>query len=491
MCNKFSFKDILIRCGKTILFIVLLFAAVGGVSYVLNDRNCEYKYKDFFDEPNNFDVLFFGSSHMEVFVSPLELWNKYGFTSYNFGNPEEGLAVTYWVIKNAININKPKIIVLDTYMFGFNDSYISEEIVHYGLDAFPISKTKIDAINDLTDDFNIKTEMLFKLGNYHYRWKELDKGAFKNTQKYMKGNMSYGYWHTTHVNEFEQYQLTDDVADKKDNLFDIDYLDKIIKLCEKENIELVLVTTPHICSKQQQSINNLIEVIASEHNLPYINMVKMNNIIDARVDLYDEQHVNQSGMQKVTDYIGSYIVANYNPDDHRNDNSYYRWNEAFDDYMMMKYEWIMWQDDLDKVLMMLHDENIVSYAFCKDNLEGTDKAELIRLMENISKKNYTIDLHDEAVADNMVSPIIVDMSGGYLLANNDVQSGKFTGKMAYNKISVFMKDYVDNYNDYDVIVVIKDKKTDEVRVIRGYNFVDDEYKCDNLYHTIRFKYFFQ
>lgn len=142
----------------------------------------------FFGEQRQFDVIFFGSSHILTAMSPMDLWNDYGITSYNFANSNERLATTFWVMKNVFDYNKPKMIVLDVGLFYSNIKYEEERIdlLHDAFDCFPLSLTKIRAFNDILGDNQIKYEFLFDIGKYHSRWEDLGEADFKTSPSWQK-----------------------------------------------------------------------------------------------------------------------------------------------------------------------------------------------------------------------------------------------------------------------------------------------------------------
>jgi hypothetical protein len=56
--------------------------------------------------------------------------------------------------------------------------------------------------------------------------------------------------------------------------------------------------------------------------------------IDWENDFYDKgDHVNVFGAEKITAYLGEYVLKNYGLEDHRGDPAYRSWNE-----MVAKYE---------------------------------------------------------------------------------------------------------------------------------------------------------
>ena len=97
---------------QVVVSVLLLAIMVLYTSKILERKDAYVKYEAFFKEENDFDVLFFGSSNMQHMVIPLQLWNEYGITSYNFGNTSERLPVTYWTIKNALEYTNPKVVCI-------------------------------------------------------------------------------------------------------------------------------------------------------------------------------------------------------------------------------------------------------------------------------------------------------------------------------------------------------------------------------------------
>ena len=115
------------------------------VVYNLTKRkNSNAKIADFFYQ-EEFDVLFFGSSHMLNGIFPMQLWNDYGIVSYNMANYGERLVLSYYNLLLALEqTNAPKLVVIDTYMVHHTDKLNKVKRVesHYTLDSYPISYTK-------------------------------------------------------------------------------------------------------------------------------------------------------------------------------------------------------------------------------------------------------------------------------------------------------------------------------------------------------------
>ena len=136
-----KYKNVL----SIILCLFLLISMYVPVSDFLMRKNSYEKNADFYNYEGNYDVLFLGTSHMVMGISPMELWNDYGITSYNLGDFGQTTAIDYWVLKNALDYTTPKLVVVDVYRINevtkYVETYISQ--MHNVFDSMPLSKNKI------------------------------------------------------------------------------------------------------------------------------------------------------------------------------------------------------------------------------------------------------------------------------------------------------------------------------------------------------------
>lgn len=65
------------------IFLVGLIVIVGGLSDLFRTKGTQRINGTFFNQPKDYDVLFFGTSHVRYGIYPMELWEEYGITSYN------------------------------------------------------------------------------------------------------------------------------------------------------------------------------------------------------------------------------------------------------------------------------------------------------------------------------------------------------------------------------------------------------------------------
>ena len=150
---------------KISVFLILLFLCLGYLTNLLERKYSANKLNGFFDEKENFDVLFFGTSHLINSVYPMQLYNDYGIISYNMGNNSSNIPTTYWILKMALNYKKPKLVVIDCYSLSKNYKIARNDSLHNVMDGYPLSLTKIKAVLEQTE------------GKVIPAWLDLDKNT--------------------------------------------------------------------------------------------------------------------------------------------------------------------------------------------------------------------------------------------------------------------------------------------------------------------------
>ncbi|MCI5903493.1 MAG: hypothetical protein MRZ74_13340 [Blautia sp.] len=330
---------------------------LGGLKYltdITQRKDSDYKYGPFFAEKNDFDVLFLGTSHVMNGIFPMELWNDYGITSYNFGGHDNYLPTSYWVLKNALDYTSPEVVVIDCLTLR-KETKTSDNIsyVHQSLDAFPLSLNKFRAVQDLIAP-ECRPEFLWDFIAYHSRWEELEEQDFSPVYTLEKGAES-----RIAVGVPQYYEKADRSEKTADGTVTSIYLRNMIQECKDRGIQVLLTFLPFPADKDRQMEANLAYDIAAECQVPYLNFLDMEKIIDYAIDCYDaNSHLNPSGARKVTSYLGAYLQEQYALTDHREDPSYAQWNADYDAYMDFKLQNLSASDNVFTYLMLLYDPNL-------------------------------------------------------------------------------------------------------------------------------------
>lgn len=330
-------KLIIKRIVACIVFLSILIFAFFKIDEVLEVKDSNIKYDQFFNSETNFDVIFMGTSHAYHSIYTQELWKNYGITSYNYGFSHGTLVENYYALREAIKYTSPKLVVVDLYgLMEYEDrgngKYISGRIEqrHTMFDALPLTLDKIDAVRDIYDDYEDNYDFIFKFAMYHNRWDELTEKDFNYTASVEKGSdILYGHKteEYTKVEEYEKVEINSVCAS---------YIPKMVDLCSENDIELLFVYLPFAASERYQNVAHACEEYLKQFDCKYINMLDL-GILNQTTDAYvDGTHLNHMGGYKTTVWLGNYLRENYDLPDYRNDKEYKSWNTDYEEYVDFK-----------------------------------------------------------------------------------------------------------------------------------------------------------
>lgn len=447
-------KKSIYKIIRASLFCIGLICIVGWHSKVLERKSDESRLGDFFEE-NNYDALFLGTSHVRDGIFPMELWNEFGITSYNLSGSTSRIAQDYWVMKNALDYTDPKLIVVDCSGLSSKNK-VPPQLgrLHEVIDTFPLSFTKLAMIKDLIDEPNDRTEFIWKFSLYHNRWSELTEADFASgaNPKATKGATPYARVAVPQkVTKIERDSKLDY------DTVNVEYLCKIIEECQSKNIDVLLTYLPFPASEEKQKEANRAYDIAEEYGVNYVNFLDM-DIVNYDIDCADSNsHLNQSGAGKVMNYLGEYIMNHYELTDHRKDENYQSWDEAYETYAEYKINNIKSQTALDRYLMLLSDKNYSYGIYIRENSEIFQDERMLQLIENISGFNKLQQLR-EAAASGKDYFLFVDNLGKNIEESVDGE------KIEYS-INDAGENYLDEESDSDIKIVILDKETGEMEDI--------------------------
>lgn len=364
MLNKKSRR--IIGC---LAVISLTWGMIVCMANITKRKSSDIKYEDFYEEKQDYDILFMGTSHVMNAVFPMELWNDYGITSYNFGNDSSTLPTTYWVMLNALDYTTPKLMVIDCYGLGNNTKVSTANFgyAHVALDSFPLSLTKVKAALDLTNDPQREEmiengdldvsqrgsalELLWPFSVYHSRWNQLTNADFHIPYSCEKG-ADY------RIGLAQPVESHPPSKNKMGNAgIGLEYLKRIIEECQSRNIEILLTYLPYPAVEASWREANTAAETAAAYQVDYLNLLDA-GIVDFNIDLYDPvSHLNPAGARKMTDYLGSYILNHFDIKDKRTDPNYSSWLEDYDVYTDFKIDRLKRQKNTDLYLMLLNDDS--------------------------------------------------------------------------------------------------------------------------------------
>ena len=339
---------------KHIAIVVVICLLMGLTAYVLRRNDGYEKNREFYTTDENYDVLFFGSSHAVMGVLPMELWHDYGITSYNLANNGQMLPIDYWVLKDALDRQEPELVVIDVYTLYADEKYAVMEYAHGSLDPMPMSMTKIQAIMDIFPEENWQ-EFMIPFSLYHNRWDTMSSEFFDREASTQKGAYENNAEGTPFVEPVIKINMTVPEYTEMPETTNKTYLRKMIELCQEAGIPVLLTAAPFNDGEYLAEWTNGARELAQEYDVPFLNGLEA-DIINTNCDLYDRGHLNSSGARKWTEYLGSYIASNYGIADKRTDANYSDWNTDYEEYRAYKVEEINTVGDIYPLLMLLNDD---------------------------------------------------------------------------------------------------------------------------------------
>ena len=405
-------KKTWLRLLESCVFVVLLCVVLTGVSRLVERKASRNQFGPFLDQPEQYDVLFFGDSSFVNCLFPMELWEDYGIPGYNLSCYGNTMPVNYWVMINALDYADPEVIVLavndvqkDLKVTG------SSSDLHTAFDFFPLTRRKIQALEDLMDDpyavdddgnryMDMKWEYYFTLGKYHSRWNDLHQSDFTGTPNVQKGaDMMIDVAPMTDYNIIDDDQYGEEIG------VGYMYLRRIIEACQAREKRILLVHLPHLASEKAQMSANTVSSIAEEYGVDYIDFVRMDSVVDYATDCYDlAAHLNPSGGWKVTDYIGQYLHERYGLADRRGDPAYAHWQTAQQDYAAYKRGRISAQSRLKELLAMLHDDSFSASIAVRAHADLYWDDQVLALLHN-TVREHVYDAEAYSMWSNSMFPL--------------------------------------------------------------------------------------
>ena len=301
--KKTHFTDFL-KCITFISGLILiiavsdyLFAQTGYVRYILHDLN---------SEATNYDALFLGASHARSAISP-EITDKYtGDNALNLAIPAETLKDSYYLLEEALRTNDVKRVIFEAdYQYWFGDQYegfATETFIYNQLSwSSPYkwqymfdNKDHLEFRNALSKRSVYKYDMNFVIHNVKN----------KQTDDYKKANIyslnvpdaqgpyvGRGFFKRVQLNGPAPSEHIEIWKGRENNPFAenmVDYFEKMLDLCRKNDIELICITAPVTPSSSETLGFKEVDRKLSEYfayvGVPYYNFNKCRLDVLPRTD---------------------------------------------------------------------------------------------------------------------------------------------------------------------------------------------------------------
>lgn len=313
--------------SKVILFVflfVVLFSVLQNILTAkwifvqgVNDGETQ-RFKCFYDVPQNtLDYITLGPSPSYYSTNPIEIYCESGWKGYDLGNSCQGIAVSYYWLKEACKVQNPKIVFLDPSALFYDSKTDSEVNVTKALTNMKFSPNKVMACIDCASEKKTAIEYILPMMSFHDRWCELERQDFdyKNEDYFMRGTyLSFymiNYSNIIDKNLYEKDIYGLDGCESNTSYYcneeNENYFSKIVNYCKLNNIELILFIPPS--TYKSAGFREKVREIASKYDLNIFDVADYNLVWEWNKDTCDTgRHVNYWGNCKFSNIMSDYLI---------------------------------------------------------------------------------------------------------------------------------------------------------------------------------------
>ena len=410
-------------------------------------------YLGFYEmEKNTIDVFFLGSSHAASSFVPQELYNNYGITSYNLGCEQQNVLTSYFWLKEGLRYQKPKIVILDCYALFSNRPEealnSTESGTRKAIDYMQWSSVKREAVKTICELDEKQSLLSYYFPNirYHARWTELSEEDFAFSEMSNHYELK-GYVPLTayYGKKFKPF----DAKDMKEGLNMVplmkEYLDKIVELCEQEEIQLILVKTPSTTENIEKFYTT--KQYADEHNLTFLDFNEKELYEQTEFFFMENNndigHVNIWGAKKLTNYVGMLLTNDYGMKESTDE----QWEISKEYYEGIQKDGDLTHiTDIDEYLIALQDKRYSIFISTKGEYTLNLKASTIQNLKKMGldfklqkkhKDNYLAIISNGKVIEQM-DDALLEVSG--TIRNDFVMYDVISSGEKYGNVSSIMID---------------------------------------------------
>lgn len=329
-------KKALLKIVPTVMILVLVLAFLQELLMpkYMTDIIEGAMIEEYYDSEKNHDVLFLGDCEVYENISPCRLWEKYGISSYVRGSAQQLIWQSYYLLEDTLKYETPEVVVFNI-MSLMHAGPENEAYNRMTIDGMRWSSSKWNSIQaSMTEEENA-LDYVFPILRYHTRWSELTKEDF--TYLFHKDPVTFeGYYMRVDVRPVTHIPEPKKLANYDFADYPMEYLDKMRELCDANGIELVFVKAPSLFPHWYDQWEAQVDAYAEKYEITYYNFLELGEEIgiDYTTDTYDAgMHMNLSGAEKMSDYLGAKLLENHGIKDHSDEEAYASvWNPKLEAY---------------------------------------------------------------------------------------------------------------------------------------------------------------
>ena len=329
------------RIIGTVCFLSIIAYVYASATYLFRGKALNAFHDDRLSivgikEEDSLDMIYVGGSDVYCYWYPLQAWNDYGFTSYDLGSTSMQTENLLYLVKHALKYQNPRLFVIGVRSFVIYSGEGYEGGLRYTSDALNLGIDRLRLINTYYDrrvmDIDIYSIYL-DISKHHSRydllsspeaWRLMDnveRSPFKGV------NVMSSYYYLDQepqINTGNRREM-DPVAEYT--------LRELLEFCREKDLNVLFIESPYMFMQEDYEVYNTIGDIVTSYGFEFLNtndyFYEMG--LNVSEDFSDPGHVNVLGAEKYTDFLGNYIIENYDISNQRAVENI-SWNKAYADF---------------------------------------------------------------------------------------------------------------------------------------------------------------
>jgi hypothetical protein len=318
-----------------------------------------------FIKSNPLDIILFGNSHSNMNLNAINLSLSSGTYCYNLGFGNTTLTDVYFTMKEAFEIQRPKLAVVETFCIYCVDNYSSHNLSNTSILAQLFSfeqrrnfRQKLLSLPILFSSDNYLAALSNTIRNHSFIFQnseQIQKNIDKKNEykKYSELRNEYFFGQLQEPFSVLNQEIIDRRYGSDFNKIDAssiiisdeakEYIEKIAKLCKDNKIPVIFVTTP--CYPKivdnWEIFHSKLNAELNKYDIPYLDLQANcdTNLFTPQAfqNVYTIgiwQHLSPYGSNVATNFLSEYLHNNYPNIINRNDeinfqNIFYNFYEYF------------------------------------------------------------------------------------------------------------------------------------------------------------------